>query len=175
MGIRPDNELFGLVNMDGRETPLPPHGLLVSKKLAEVLRVGVGDTVQVEVLVDKRPVREVTIAATLRDFAGLQAYMDLDELHQIMLEGPVVTGVHMLVDPAYQDALYRELKETPQVASVLVKEHSIESFNNTIAQNLGDHEADQPDLRVHHRRRASSTTARGFRWPSGAASWRRCG
>jgi putative ABC transport system permease protein len=137
MGIRPDNQLFGLVNMDGRETPLPPHGLLVSEKLAEVLRVGVGDTVQVEVLVDKRPVREVKIAATLRDFAGLQAYMDLDELHQIMLEGQVVTGVHMLVDAEQRETLYRELKETPQVAGVLVKEHSIQSFNNTVGENLG--------------------------------------
>ncbi len=136
-GIRPQNALFGLVNMDGHETPLPPHGLLVSEKLAEVLGVGVGDTVQMEVLVDKRPTRDVTIAATLRDFAGLQAYMDLDELRQIMLEGPVVTGVHMLVDPRYEETLYHDLKETPQVAGVLVKKHSIESFNNTIAQNLG--------------------------------------
>ncbi len=137
MGIRPQNKLFGLVNMDGRETPLPPHGLLISKKLAEVLHVGVGDSLQVEILVDKRPVRQVTVAATLRDFAGLSAYMNLDDLHQIMLEGPVVTGVHMLVDPRYQDTLYRQLKETPKVAGVLVKEHSIQSFNNTIAQNLG--------------------------------------
>jgi putative ABC transport system permease protein len=137
MGIRPNNELFGLVNMDGRETPLPPHGLLVSEKLAEVLGVGVGDYVQMEVLVDRRPVRQVKIAATLNDFAGLSAYMDLDELHRIMLEGPVVTGVHMLVDPARQDELYRELKETPQVATVMVKQHSIDSFNDTIAKNLG--------------------------------------
>jgi putative ABC transport system permease protein len=137
MGIRPQNALFGLVNMDGHETPLPPHGLLISQKLAEVLKVGVGDTIQVEVLVDKRPVRDVIVAATLRDFAGLSAYMDLDELHQIMLEGPVVTGVHMLVDKKHQDQLYHDLKETPEVAGVLVKEHSIQSFNNTIAQNLG--------------------------------------
>jgi len=136
-GIRPDNELFGLVNMDGRETPLPPHGLLVSEKLAEVLGVGVGDTVQMDVLVDKRPVVEVKIAATLKDFAGLSAYMDLDELHRIMLEGPVVTGVHMLIDPAFQDALYRELKETPQISTVMVKQHSIDSFNDTVAKNLG--------------------------------------
>jgi putative ABC transport system permease protein len=93
--------------------------------------------VEVEVLVDKRPVRQVQVAATLRDFAGLSVYMDLDDLHQIMLEGPVVTGVHMLVDPLYRDALYRTLKETPQVAGVLVKEHSIQSFNNTVAKNLG--------------------------------------
>ncbi len=137
MGIQPTNELFGLMNMDGRETPLPPHGLLVSKKLAEVLGVGVGDYVQMEVLVDRRPVRQVKIAATLNDFAGLVAYMDLDELHRIMLEGPVVTGVHMLVDPVYQDQLYRDLKETPGIATVVVKQHSIDSFNNTIAQNLG--------------------------------------
>jgi putative ABC transport system permease protein len=136
-GIQPDNDLFGLMNMDGTETPLPPHGLLISEKLAEVLGVGVGDMVQVEVLTDKRPVRQVMVAATLRDFAGLTAYMDLDELHRIMLEGPVVTGVHMLVDPLRRDALYRELKETPEVATVVVKEHSIRSFNDTIAENLG--------------------------------------
>ena len=136
-GIQPDNDLFGLMNMDGTETPLPPHGLLISEKLAEVLHVGVGDAVQVEVLTDKRPVCQVKVAATLRDFAGLVAYMDLDELHRIMLEGPVITGVHMLVDPQARDALYRELKETPRVATVMVKEHSIQSFNNTIAENLG--------------------------------------
>jgi putative ABC transport system permease protein len=137
MGIRPDNSLFGLMNMDGRETQLPPHGLLVSKKLAEVLGVGVGDMVQLEALVDKRPVRKVMIAATLNDFAGLQAYMNLEDLHRIMLEGPVVTGVQMMVDPAQQDRLYRELKETPRVATVVVKRHTLDSFNDTIAKNLG--------------------------------------
>jgi putative ABC transport system permease protein len=103
VGIRPDSTLFGLMNMDGHETSLPPHGLLVSKKLAEVLGVKAGDTVRLEVLVDKRPELDVKIAATLNDYAGLSAYMDLDELHRIMLEGPVVTGVQMLVDPQKRD------------------------------------------------------------------------
>jgi putative ABC transport system permease protein len=137
LGIRPENRLFGLMNMDGRETPLPPHGLVVSEKLAEVLGVGVGDMVQLEVLVDKRPVRQVMIAATLNDFAGLQAYMAIDELHRIMLEGPVITGAHILVDPARQDALYRQLKETPAAATVTVKQHTLNSFNDTVAKNLG--------------------------------------
>jgi putative ABC transport system permease protein len=136
-GIEPDSTLYGLVDMDGRETPLPPHGLLVSKKLADVLNVKVGDWVEMEVLTDKRPKRRVMIAATLKDFVGLSAYMDLEELRRIMLEGQVVNGVNMEVDPAYQDALYRELKETPAIATVMVKQHSIDSFNDTIAQNLG--------------------------------------
>lgn len=137
MGIRPDSTLFGLMNMDGTQMELPPHGLLVSEKLAEVLHVGVGDWVQLEALVDKRPVRQVMIAATINDFAGLQAFMNIDELHRIMLEGPVVTGAQMLVDPAEQDQLYRKLKETPNVATVMVKRHTLDSFNETIAKNLG--------------------------------------
>jgi putative ABC transport system permease protein len=136
-GIEPDSTLYGLVDMDGREVPLPPHGLLVSKKLAEVLDVKVGDWVEMEVLTDKRPKRRVMIAATLKDFVGLSAYMNLEDLRRIMLEGQVVNGVNMEVDPAYQDALYRDLKETPAISSVLVKQHSIDSFNDTIAQNLG--------------------------------------
>ncbi len=133
-----------------------------------------GDTVQVEVLTDKRPVREVKIAATLRDFAGLSAYMDIDELHQIMLEGPVVTGVHMLVDPLRRDALYHELKEMPAVATVMVKEHSIESFNDTVAQNLGTMKRINLFFAVVI---ASGVVynRRGSRWPSVAVSWPRCG
>lgn len=135
-GVRRDADLLGLVNMDGKETPLPPDGLLVSKKLAEVLGVNVGDYVEVEVLEDKRPTARVLIAATLQDFAGLSAYMELDALHRLMREGPLVNGVQMLVDPAAQETLYRELKETPNVAAVNVKEHAMDSFNKTIAENL---------------------------------------
>lgn len=136
MGIRSDADLFGLVNMDGQPVPLPPGGLLVSQKLAEILEVGVGDWVQLEVLEGKKPIRQAMIAGTLQDFAGLSVYMELEALRQLMREGPVVTGAHLLVDPEYQAALYRELKETPQVAAVTVKQHAIDSFDRTVAENL---------------------------------------
>ncbi|MEM8946680.1 MAG: FtsX-like permease family protein [Planctomycetota bacterium] len=136
MGIREDSDLFGLVNMDGRPVPLPPGGLLVSQKLAEILEVGVGDRVQLEVLEGKKPIRQAMIAGTLQDFAGLSVYMELDALRQLLREGPVVTGAHLLVDPHYQTALYRELKETPQVSAITVKQHAIDSFDQTVAENL---------------------------------------
>ena len=136
MGIRPETELFGLVNMDGRPVPLPPGGLLLSQKLAEILAVGVGDWVQLEVLEGKKPIRQAMVAGTLQDFAGLSVYMNLEALRQLMREGPVVTGAHLLVDPAYETRLYRKLKETPQVATVTVKQHAIDSFDQTVAENL---------------------------------------
>jgi putative ABC transport system permease protein len=76
------------------------------------------------------------VAGTLQDFAGLSVYMELDALRQLMREGPVVTGAHLLVDSALQPALYQQLKHTPQIATVTVKQHSIDSFNKTVAENL---------------------------------------
>ena len=136
MGIRTDSDLFGLVNMNGQTVPLPPGGLLVSQTLADILEVGVGDWVDLEVLEGKKPVREAMIAGTLQDFAGLSVYMEIEALRQLMREGPVVTGAHLMVDPAYQTALYRELKDTPQIAAVTVKQHAIDSFDTTVAENM---------------------------------------
>jgi putative ABC transport system permease protein len=136
MGIRSDAALFGLVNMDGQAVPLPPGGLLVSQTLADILEVGVGDWVTLEVLEGKKPTREAMIAGTLQDFAGLSVYMELDALRHFMREGPVVTGAHLMIDPQYQSALYRELKETPQIAAVTVKRHAIDSFDTTVAENM---------------------------------------
>lgn len=136
-GIRPDARLFGLVNIDGEETALPSDGLLVSAKLAEVLQVAVGEPVQIEFLEGKRTVRQAPVAATLRDFAGLSAYMNIDNLRRLMLDGSTINGAHLAIDPAYQNALYRELKNTPEVAAVMIKRHAIESFENTVAENLG--------------------------------------
>jgi putative ABC transport system permease protein len=136
LGIRPDSRLLGLVDMGGNEVGLPPGGLLISQKLADVLAVRVGDPIQVEVLEGKRPLRQTRVAGTLKDFVGLSAYMNLGALGHLMREGPVITGAHLRIDPREESALYQQLKETPQVASVAIKEHAIDSFHATVAENL---------------------------------------
>jgi len=135
-GIPNDSQLYGLVNVDGEQISLPPDGLLISRKLGDILGVGVGDTVQVEVLEGKRPVRQVEIAGALQDFAGVSAYMDIDALSRLMREGHMVTGAHMLVDPLEEQPLYSHLKEVPQVAGVTIKQHAIDSFHKTVGENM---------------------------------------
>jgi len=135
-GIPSDSRLYGLVNVDGQQISLPADGLLISRKLGDILGVRVGDTVQVEVLEGKRPVRQVAIAGALQDFTGVSAYMNIEALGRLMREGSVVTGAHMLVDPLHQQHLYRLLKQVPQVAGVTIKQHAIDSFNETIGENM---------------------------------------
>lgn len=115
----------------------PPSGLVVTKMLAESLGFGVGDTVEVEVLEGKRPTLELPVLALLDDLAGLNVYTSLDDMNRLLREAPRATGAYLRIDKAYQPAIYRELKEIPAVAGVSVRDHSLNSFRDVIAKNMG--------------------------------------
>ncbi len=135
-GMAPEPVLNRLVDMEGRVVPLPPDGLVISQKLAELLAVNVGDTLTVEVMEGERPVREVRVAGLLNDMIGIAGFMDIRAVNRLVREGPVVTGAYLAVDPRHTDELYRTLKESPRVAGVLIKKAALASFESTIAENM---------------------------------------
>ena len=136
MGIHANTDLYRLVDRDELAMPVPREGMLISSKLAELLEATVGDELTVEVLEGRRPVRRVHIAGLIRDLAGLNAYMNIDALHRMMREGGTLSGAFLAVDPRSTDTLYRQLKQTPHVAGVAVKQASVQSFDDTVAENL---------------------------------------
>jgi putative ABC transport system permease protein len=135
-GLPPDATLMQLKSRTGEKTTLPPEGLIISKKLAEVLGIQAGDVLRVEVLQDKRPVADVPVIDLLDDIVGLNAYMSMEALNRLMREGPRVSGAMLTTDSRMLPAIYRELKETPKVANVTIRQSSVESFKNTVAQNM---------------------------------------
>jgi putative ABC transport system permease protein len=78
----------------------------------------------------------VLVVDLLDDISGLNAYMNIDALNRLMREGPRVSGAMLTTDSKLLPAIYRELKETPQVASVTIRQAAVESFRNTVAQNM---------------------------------------
>ncbi len=136
MGLPTDGELFVPMNIDGRPADVPEEGMLVSRVLADILHVQPGDELQAEVLEGRRPHLTVRIADVLDDFAGLSAYMNIERLHELMQEQGDVSGAYLQVDKEQIPELYRELKSTPRVAGVMIKEAAVESFEETIAENL---------------------------------------
>jgi putative ABC transport system permease protein len=137
MGLEPDARLFRLLDADWRPVALPPEGLVISEKLAQLLDVRPGDVLTVEVLEGERPVRQVAVAGLMTDFTGMGCYMDRRALNRMMREGEAFSGIFLTADPRDQDELYRQLKESPRVAGVTIKRAALKSFQDTIAQNLG--------------------------------------
>lgn len=136
LGVRRNGELFRLMNIDREEISVPSGGVVLSAKLGELLDVGVGDRLVVEVLEGERPVREVTVSALIADFEGTAAYMDIDAINRLMRESAVLSGAFLAVDSSHEGELYRTLKESPRVAGITIKGAALRSFQQTVAENL---------------------------------------
>lgn len=136
-GMPADGALGRVVDFQTKEIPLPPHGLIVSAKLAEALGARVGDELIVEVLEGKRPVRTVPLVALAQDFAGVAAYMDLLALNRLLGEGDIISGAGVTLDGARRSEFYRSLKEVPRVSWLAIKDSLRANFRKTTAASIG--------------------------------------
>ncbi|HEX2572536.1 MAG TPA: ABC transporter permease [Polyangia bacterium] len=121
---------------DYRTAMLPPEGVVLTRQLAELLGLGRGDLLVLEVQEGRRPVRRVPVVELVDEPVGLSAYMELGALHRLMYEGSVASGAFLRVDPLYKQELYKRLKGRPGVLGVSVKLLALESFQDTFAKNL---------------------------------------
>ncbi|HZW08588.1 MAG TPA: ABC transporter permease [Phycisphaerales bacterium] len=135
-GLPPEPRLNRVLDERERPVAMPPEGLLLSDSLAEILGVGPGDAVTLEVLEGQRPTVVVPVTAVTRTYSGTSAYMDSSALNALLREAPVISGAALSVDPARSRELYALLKQTPRVASVTLKRASLDAFEQTIAENI---------------------------------------
>lgn len=126
-----------VIDASSRQILLPPDGLVVSAKLAEVLGARVGDYLLVEVLEGKRSVRSVMLIGLADDFSGMAAYMDIHAVNRLLDEGDVVTGANFRVDRKHWNEFMHALKQIPRVSWVAVKESLRENFRRTTAASIG--------------------------------------
>ncbi|HEX6187560.1 MAG TPA: FtsX-like permease family protein [Pyrinomonadaceae bacterium] len=136
LGLQTDSDLRRIVAQDYQITSPPRDGLLLSTKLAELLGVRPGQTVTLEILEGKRPVRQVLVAGTVAELIGLSAYMNIDALNRLMDEGASSSGAYLMVDEPEIPRLYAQLKQTPAVSAVSIPQAALASFKDTIARTI---------------------------------------
>ncbi len=135
-GVEPDAVLAPIHDVAGGTVDLPPYGLALSTKLAEKLDVGLGDDVTVDILEGRRPERSIPVVRLFETYIGMPAYMDLRALNRTLREPPTVDYVNLLVDKPTLPALFAALKRTPQVATLTLRQAAIDSFRDTLGENL---------------------------------------
>jgi putative ABC transport system permease protein len=135
-GVPEHARLAPVYDANTGEVPVPPAGLLLSAKLAELLDVDAGESVRVEVLEGRRPVLDVPVAGLFETTIGTPAVMNIDALHRAMRERPMVSAAHLLVDPARAPELFRALKGLPAVSAVTLRRAAVQKFNETMAESM---------------------------------------
>jgi putative ABC transport system permease protein len=136
-GLEPGTELRRIVDASGATSAVPPEGAVLTTKLAEILGVGVGDPLDVEVLEEGRPTRRVRVAGLADEPIGLSAYMDAGALHRLMREDASVSGAFLRVDASALAALHAELKRMPAVAGATTRQAALQGYEETLARSLG--------------------------------------
>ncbi|GMV22782.1 MAG: hypothetical protein AMXMBFR57_27310 [Acidimicrobiia bacterium] len=135
-GVSPSATLSRVVDQYGEPHDLPAGGLLMSEVLAATLHVEPGDEVEVEVLEGRRPTTRMVVASVVDDNMGLQAYLPIDQVRDLMGEGDTISGAYLLVDDAALSRLQSRLRLVPAVAGVALTEAMRRSFRETMAENL---------------------------------------
>lgn len=135
-GVAPGSTLLRILGSDLREAKPAPGGVLLTARLAERLGVRPGDTLVAELLEGKRVRASLRVAGTVDEMAGMNAWLDLDELNRLAREGDVVSGAGLLVERTGERALLERLKEVPAAAVVVVNRTLLETFRSTSARNV---------------------------------------
>jgi putative ABC transport system permease protein len=136
VGLERGATMRRLIGMHGEEVTLPAKGVVMTKKLAEILGVHAGDDVSVEALAAPRPVARMRVAALLDESIGISAYASREDVNRFMREGPSLSAAYLAVQPAGAAELYAALKRLPSVASVTLREAMLASVRKTIVQNI---------------------------------------
>lgn len=115
---------------------VPPGGLLLSRKLAELLAVKVSDKLSVEVLEGRRPRLSLPVVRVFDTHIGKPAYMDMRTLNALMNDGRVVSGLHIAVDASARAAFLAKLKGIPDIAAVQFRQAAIDKFYETMGKTM---------------------------------------
>ena len=135
-GKPPVSDLSRVLDMDLRPVRVPESGLLLGDRVAEILHVRPGDLVEVEMLDGARRVVEAPVTAVIQSYIGLMVFMDIDALARLSGTGPRVSGVHLGIDQAHLDDLYRAVKRTPRIGAIALEMVAEQRFKETMRQNM---------------------------------------
>jgi putative ABC transport system permease protein len=135
-GIEDATTLSHILDAELREARPAPGGVLLTARLAERLGVRPGDEVVAELLEGKRVKSALPVTGTVRELAGMNAWMRLEDLNRLAREGSVVSAAGLAVERAQETALLERLKEMPAAAVVIVNRSLVETFRETSARNV---------------------------------------
>src|SRR5512139_2160012 len=135
-GMPGDSALRTLLDSGTRPVPLPEQGVIITKALADLLGVHVGDDLEAEILEGAWITRDLPVVGLIDEPFGLQAYARADWLSAWLQEQPRVNSILLSVDPDQLAAVRARLKELPEVLGVMSTQRTIDNFRAQTGESM---------------------------------------
>jgi len=136
MGIPKDASLRQLFSLDFKHVPIPEEGVLLTSVLGEILGVGPGDTIQIELKEGDHGNRELTVAGLIEEGFGLQGYLSKTNLHRLLRESPRFSSALLRISAPMEGEVQSRLNDIPAIQAVSRKSDAIASFEKQTDETM---------------------------------------
>ncbi len=118
VGLPAGGTLRRVVDKGRGALTVPPDGMLITKKLGEVLGLRIGDRPEVEIREGARPVVRPVVAGFVDESMGLQLYVREDVVARLEGDLGALGSAMLTVDPLKAAAVKERLRRMPRVIDV---------------------------------------------------------
>lgn len=133
-GLATNHRLTIPRGVGGAPLEIPEHGLVLTRQLAEILGVQAGDLLELTPARGRRDPVEAVVGAVAESYVGLESYADIRYLSRIAGESLAVGAVQTKLNPAQSSALYRAVKQLPNIGGVNVRADSRHMLEETFVE-----------------------------------------
>ncbi|MCP4708935.1 MAG: FtsX-like permease family protein [Planctomycetes bacterium] len=138
IGVPKGAVLHTPLDKNGEPIVIPEKGLVLSKKLAEILEVEVGERLTMRPLIARRTEVETTVMGISENYFGLTAYADMDYLSGLLGEARVSNVVLCSMDEGAEARDFiRELKRRSRVVGIGERGRLFTQMHETFGQMMG--------------------------------------
>lgn len=135
-GLPPTHRLVTPIDPRGRPIDIPPVGLAMSSKLAELMNVTVGDALELTPVRGRRETHHVPVTRITEGFLGLECYADIGYLSRLTDGELTINSIQMKVDGTRASELNRRIKELPNVAAMSAAQDARASIEGTFVRSM---------------------------------------
>ena len=113
---------------------IPEDGLVMSRKLAEILDADIGDRLALTPVRGRRETVRPRVASIMESFLGLECYASQRYLSQLVGEAAAVNSLQFSVDATRADDLFRAIKHLPNAQGLGVRADTKYNIETTLVE-----------------------------------------
>jgi putative ABC transport system permease protein len=113
-GVPPQTAFYVFMDRNNDMIKLPERGIFITEAIAKELNVKKGDILTVKSFLPGKEDVTLRVADIFKQYLGVNAYMNIESMRELLLEKQMVTGVSV----ASQDNLKEKLKDVKSISAV---------------------------------------------------------
>ncbi len=134
-GLPRNGDLYTPLDRAGRRVVIPNQGMIITRRLGEILNVDVGDQIQLRPLIARRKQVAAPVVGMVDTFLGLSMYCDIHYLSSLLGEYWVGNSFLLSSFPGGSAAdLMKQIRKRPGVIGIADRKRSLAQMHKTIGQ-----------------------------------------